>query len=317
MIKFRTKSGALLGIKHYHQYVVMSPRGHWMGYDSEPIYNTYGWERQFDMPDEVILLEPGNSVLWKDTKEKVDLHRETKMYCPSCGNLVIETHDQSDVRFCGRVKCYEWITANMPPIQKCVIFGGGTFNHIACHLSLAAPAFGATAKKTASMFEAMQTGMECELVLTKMADPTSDLVTTEDVARYVDQLLINPCVKMIVMNSAICDFEIENPSDQARLSSQVDYPVVLKGIKTKIIATIKEKRPDIVVCGFKTTHGDTRQEQIDKATASMQVSNLDLVLANDLQTRSNILVSRSTVYYDDRDSLLRRMLRIAVSKCSR
>lgn len=28
--------------------------------------------------------------------------------------------------------------------KKCIIIGGGTFNHVRCHLALAAPAFGET-----------------------------------------------------------------------------------------------------------------------------------------------------------------------------
>jgi hypothetical protein len=318
MLTFRTKCGTLLGIKTYHEYVVMNPRGIWYGYDSEPVYNSYGWERQFDMPDELTVLELGRgSVNWKDSKEKI-VHKpelSTKMFCPCCGNLVLESLDQSDVMFCGRFKCYEWIKSNTPVTKKCVIFGGGTFSHVSCHLALAAPAFGETARKMSSMFVAMKTGMDCELVLTKMADPTSDLITSNDVSTYVDQLLTDMSVKIVVMNAAICDFEMDSPSDEARLSSQKDYPATLKGVKTKIIAKIKSVRPDIIVCGFKTTHGATRQEQLDKATESMKSSGIDMVLANDLETRSNVLVS-GRCYYDDRDSLLRRMLMVAVSKCS-
>lgn len=201
-------------------------------------------------------------------------------------------------------------------MNKCVIIGGGTFNHISCHLSLAAPAFGQTARDMARWFPQITKDMECVLTLTKMADHTSALVTNQDVMAYVASLLTDPLVKIIVLNAAICDFEIESPSEETRLSSKKDYPVVMKGITSKIIGGIKALRPDIVVCGFKTTHGATQEEQVEKAFQSQTSNSLDLVLANDLETRKNILVSKGgRVFLDDRTALLRRMLQHAVALC--
>lgn len=175
-------------------------------------------------------------------------------------------------------------------MHKVVVFGGGTFNHVAAHLSLAAPAFGETAKQLHRMFN--DTNMlESHLVLTKMADSNSKLITNDDVAACVDEMLKDPLVKAVVMNAAICDFEMDNPSPDPRLSSSKDYTVTLKGIQGKILATIQQKRPDIVVVGFKTTYGATKVEQVAKAFASMAASKLDIVLANDLDTRENILVT--------------------------
>jgi len=177
-------------------------------------------------------------------------------------------------------------------MNKCVIIGGGTFNPIACHLALAAPAFGATARDMGRWFPDITCDMECVVKLTKMADHTSNLMTNDDVAAYVRDLLGDPLVKIIVLNEAICDFGIENPSEETRLSSQKDYPVVMKGITSKIISGIKAFRPDIIVCGFKTTHGATRLEQETRAEQSMESNNLDFILANDLATRRNMLLAK-------------------------
>lgn len=175
--------------------------------------------------------------------------------------------------------------------HKVVVLGGGTFNHISCHLALAAPAFGETAKKLVAMFEEND-ALEPQLVLTKMADSYSTLITNADVEKYIREVVLpNKDVKVVVMNAAICDFEAENPSNEARLSSSRDYTVTLKGVQGKILSTIRAVRPDIVVVGFKTTHGATKTEQVAKAFASMNASNLDIVLANDLDTRENILVT--------------------------
>lgn len=200
-------------------------------------------------------------------------------------------------------------------MKKCVIIGGGTFNHISCHLALAAPAFGQTARDMARWFPQITKDMECILTLTKMADHTSALVTNQDVMAYVASLLTDPLVKIIVLNAAICDFEIENPSEETRLSSKQDYPVVMKGITSKIIGGIKALRPDIVVCGFKTTHGATRREQEEKAVNSMLTNNLDFVVANDLGTRCNMLITDHCVVIDERYKLLNQMLDWAVHKC--
>lgn len=191
--------------------------------------------------------------------------------------------------------------------HKVVVFGGGTFNHISCHLALAAPAFGGTAKKLHHMFTD-NGALESHLVLTKMADPNSTLITNADVARCVDELLKDPAVKVIIMNAAICDFEIDNPGE-ARLSSSQDYPVTLKGIQGKIISTIRERRPDIIVVGFKTTHGASAVEQLAKASASMHNSQLDFVFANDVGTRNNILLTHELrVYQGSREFLLDQLI---------
>lgn len=201
-------------------------------------------------------------------------------------------------------------------MNKAVIIGGGTFNHISCHLALAAPAFGQTARDMARWFPQITKDMECILTLTKMADHTSALVTNQDVMAYVASLLTDPLVKIIVLNAAICDFEIESPSEETRLSSKQDYPVVMKGITSKIIGGIKALRPDIVVCGFKTTHGATPAEQCALALRSKASSGIDLIVANYLGTRTNIFISESgRMFYDNRQALLRRMLQHAVALC--
>lgn len=187
--------------------------------------------------------------------------------------------------------------------HRVVVLGGGTFNHISCHLSLAAPAFGTTAKQLHQLFTNGGI-LESQLVLTKMADTTSTIITNDDVALYVERMLEDFSVKVVIMNAAICDFEIENPGAD-RLSSSQDYPVTLRGIQGKILSTIRQARPDIVVAGFKTTHGATKMEQLAKAAASIHNSGLDFVLANDVATRNNILLTHALeVHQDERGALL-------------
>lgn len=191
--------------------------------------------------------------------------------------------------------------------DKVIVIGGGTFNHVSCHLALAAPAFGTTAKQLHQMF--VDNGMmESQLVLTKMADPASTLVTNDDVQRYVDEMVTDFSVKAVIMNAAICDFEMDNPGG-SRLSSSQDYPVMLKGVNGKIISTIRARRPDIILAGFKTTHGDSPVSQLAKASASMAASGLDFVLANDVGTRNNILLTNGLrVYQGSREFILDKLV---------
>jgi hypothetical protein len=193
-------------------------------------------------------------------------------------------------------------------MSRVVVFGGGTFNTISCHLALAAPAFGETAKRLVKMFENNGT-LEPQLCLTKMADSYSTLMTNEDIDRYLREVILpDEDVKAIIMNAAICDFEIVNPTDEARLSSSKDYDVTLVGIKTKIMACIKQRRPDIVVAGFKTTHGASKVEQVAKAFSSMHASDLDMVLANDLDSRCNILITKDLTIQEGRREFLLEQL---------
>lgn len=193
--------------------------------------------------------------------------------------------------------------------HKVVIFGGGTFNPIAAHLALAAPAFGETAKRLHRMFDNADI-LESQLVLTRMADPYSTIMTNEDMDRYVREVLVkDQSVKVVIMNAAICDFEMDNPSDEARLPSGKDYTGTLKGVRGKVLSTIRQARPDIILAGFKTTHGASASIQLMRAAASMAASDLDFVLANDLQTRSNLMLDRFLhIYRGQREELLEQMV---------
>lgn len=192
--------------------------------------------------------------------------------------------------------------------NRVVVFGGGTFTPVACHLALAAPAFGETAKRIHKMFEDNGT-LESQLVLTKMADSNSLLVTNADVEHFIlDVLLPDEGVKAIVMNAAICDFYMENPSKEARLSSSQNYHVTLEGIQGKMLTLIKQRRPDIIVVGFKTTHGASKVEQVAKAFTSMHNSNLDMVLANDVDSRNNILITKDLTIQEGRREFLLEQL---------
>jgi hypothetical protein len=79
-------------------------------------------------------------------------------------------------------------------MPKIIVIGGGTFSHVRNHLSLCASAFGETARTLAETLRAEvrkrgQRFYGVDLYLTKMADPTSKLVTNEDVDKLLDKLI--------------------------------------------------------------------------------------------------------------------------------
>ena len=207
-------------------------------------------------------------------------------------------------------------------MYKCVVIGGGTFSKVACHLALATPAFGNTARQLKTYIDALESPcVDAHLTLTKMADSDSNLITNEDVGDYIDKLLTDQSVKVVIMNVALCDFSMENPSEESRLSSLNNYKVELKSVSNKVINDIKRSRPDIFVVGFKTTHGDTPTEQCSKAFNLISKSGADLVLANDVKSYNNILITKTlSVREGSREDLLQSISSIVVkyaeeSKC--
>lgn len=199
--------------------------------------------------------------------------------------------------------------------KKIHVIGGGTFSHVRSHLAIAAPAFGTTARKLKELYEDESTDMEVVLHLTKMADPNSDIVTNEDVSDLVDKIIADYSTKIVVFNPAMVDFrgsigDEESGKYSARLSSKKEYSLQLTPSQ-KIISEIRRTRKDIFLIGFKTTSGASVQEQFSKGLELMKTSHVNLVLANDLVTRNNIIITPEEVWYHEttnRDEALKNLV---------
>lgn len=200
--------------------------------------------------------------------------------------------------------------------KEILILGGGTFNFIRNHLALAAPAYGATAKKLNQMIP------DSKLVLTKMADPNSILETNDDVKKFLEKEIANPKLGVIVMNVAVCDFEAqigEVPSGKyaKRLkTAEGNVNVDLKP-SDKLLKMIRQKRPDIFLVGFKTTTGATEDEQFLTALKMMKSVKCNLVLANDVVTRTNMVITAEETIYGqstDRDKTLKELVEMLLMR---
>ena len=185
--------------------------------------------------------------------------------------------------------------------RRTVIIGGGTFSHIRTHLSLAAPAFGTTAK-------AIQNKLyNSELYLTKMASSSSGLVTNEDVSKFVDRLIADPAIGTIVMNVAMCDFEgqigeVESDKYAERLRTENGDVQLTLTPTEKVISRIRKERPDIFLVGFKTTAGESSMGQFMTALKFMKNVKCNLVLANDVITRNNMIITPEETRYGETTS---------------
>lgn len=191
-----------------------------------------------------------------------------------------------------------------------LILGGGTFYHVRNHLSIAAPAFGTTAKWLHE-----QLG-NSDLVLTKMADAASHLETNADVKAFVEQYLAKKTLRCIIMNVALCDYEgtigtLASDKYAQRLQSRAGKQRMDLVPSDKVIASVKKQRSDVFLVGFKTTTNCSPAEQQAAAYRMLSESKGDLVLANDTVTRHNLLINAKNeclIASDDRMEVLKRLV---------
>lgn len=172
------------------------------------------------------------------------------------------------------------------------ILGGGTFSHVRNHLSLAAPAFGETARRIGDLYNG---NTSVQLHLTKMANPLSSIVTNQDVATIVEQLIADPTTHVIYFNVALCDFhgEIQGvPSGKhaERLQSRGELPSIELKLADKLIKRIRSERKDIFLVAFKTTCGASIKDQYIAGLNLLKENSVNLVLANDTLTRQNMII---------------------------
>lgn len=207
------------------------------------------------------------------------------------------------------------------------IYGGGTFSYVRTHLALAMPAFGETAKRLKVLCEERFDNMDVNLHLTKMADSTSNLVTNEDVEAHVLALKEDFNTKVIFFNVGMTDFDGEINENKRpsffvpqpkgvsnkyapRLNSNKEYLLTLFP-KNKVVKQIRENRKDIFLVAFKTTSGATEQEQYLAGLNLMKKNSCNLVLANDVKTRINMIITPEEAKYHittDRNEALKQLV---------
>lgn len=203
--------------------------------------------------------------------------------------------------------------------KKVVIMGGGTISHVRAHMALAAPAYGKTAKTLYAMAKDKFPNMDVELVLTKMADSSSNLETNQHVSDYVDSLVNDNTTKIVFFNCAMCDYDgqigdVESGKYSKRLSTKEGNTTINLTPADKVISKIRKHRKDIFLVGFKTTCDATRDQMFAKGLDLLKRASCNLVVINDIHTRTTFIVTPEEGVYGldmDRDQVLREALDIA------
>jgi len=196
--------------------------------------------------------------------------------------------------------------------KKVVIIGGGTVSHIRAHLGLAAVAYGTTARRLRDLCEAYSDKLDVELILTKMANSGRGKVeTVEDVDGLVENWRADAATKIVFFNAALLDYEgvildretpffggkSEGGKYSGRLHSREGNQLMQLEPTDKLIKKIRDGRKDIFVVGFKTTCGATENEQYIAGLNLLKESSCNLVLANDVKTRLNMIISPEEARY--------------------
>jgi hypothetical protein len=204
-------------------------------------------------------------------------------------------------------------------MKKVHIIAGGTVFHVRS-LALCAPAYGTTGRKLAELC-ARQDKLDVCLHLTRMAGGDQDLETNADVMRLLDRLAEDPDTKIVFMNAALCDYTgfIEtadlNGKYGPRLSTRENPSVAMRlEAAPKVIGRVRRRRKDIFLVGFKTTVGAVADEQYLAALYLVKEASCNLVLANDTQTRLNLVVTPEEARYHvtrDRDEALAGLVEMA------
>lgn len=207
------------------------------------------------------------------------------------------------------------------------IIGGGTVSHVRNHLALCAPAYGRTARRLQELCAVSD--MDVRLHLTKMAGGDV-LETNRDIAALLSRLVDDPTTKIIFMNAALVDFAgaiglVPSGKHAERLRSRGDdleLPWLNERVahlfpQPKLLGEIRKTRKDIFLVGFKTTTGASEDEQYFAALRLLKESSCNLVLANDVVTRTNMVVCPEEARYHvtkDRDEALKGLVDMALKR---
>lgn len=217
----------------------------------------------------------------------------------------------------------------MPKVHY--VIAGGTFVDVAPHLSLAAPAFGRVGRALApelleALEEAGERDAQVRLVLTRMAvggadrdaadlalfaeAGIEDLRTNGDLARLIDRLVAREDTRSIVMAAATCDFAPSSlapaypfargfgKKEHPRLSSDARHELDLEPTE-KVVRRVRRVRKDVFLVGFKTTAGAAAEEQYLKGLKLLKQASCNLVLANDVRTGRNMVITPEQARYHE------------------
>lgn len=216
-------------------------------------------------------------------------------------------------------------------MKKIKIFGGGTINHVRSHLALCAPAYGNTAQMINEVIGGLtkdSDDFKVEVNLSRMSNPENyAFESNDDLEILLKKSVEDPDTKIIFMSAAVCDFnghilDEDDPDESvpikysSRLQSENGYRMLLEPAN-KLIGEIRKYRKDIFLVGFKTTCGATEDEQFLYGLQLLKKNSCNLVLANDVKTRSNMVITPEQARYSfgtDRNKAIEELCKMSISR---
>lgn len=216
-------------------------------------------------------------------------------------------------------------------MKQIYILGGGTFSDIRCHNSLAARAFGETAIKLEKLFneelvrQNLDNKYNVKLILTRMAQPHNNeynIINNEDVKSLLKDIIADPNTEVIIQNMALCDFDgqvgdVPSGKYAPRLKTKNGKVEMVMTPSEKLIGMIRKERKDIFAVGFKTTTDADKKGQYLAGLELLKNNSLNLVLANDINTRNNMIIApEETIYSEtiDRNNVLEFLVKMTISR---
>lgn len=230
-------------------------------------------------------------------------------------------------------------------MRKIHIIGGGTVAHVRPHLALCAPAYGSVVRK---LFDAITCAEDADeylvhLYTTKMAGNRHqiwtarsgiedevyppNLETNADIAKLLEFIVKDEAPSIVFLPAALCDFEPASFEQGAQGTTYVgkehprlrsDEAIHLMLVPAaKVIQRVRKTRKDIFLVGFKTTTGAEKQEQFDAGLRLLKQSSCNLVLANDLETKLNMVITPEQASYyvsTDRRHTLRQLVGMTLQR---
>ena len=193
--------------------------------------------------------------------------------------------------------------------QRVHIIGGGTIAPVRTHLALTAEAYGTTARQLQEICDNYSDQYDVNMHLTKMANMgKGNLRTNDDISQLVNGLVEDDLTKIIFFNPALVDYNgsvLDSNGDRTvsgryaeRLKTREDDSVYMHLTPSqKIISDIRKERKDIFVVGFKTTSGASEDEQYIAGLNLLKGSSVNLVLANDVKERRNMIITPEEARY--------------------
>ena len=188
-------------------------------------------------------------------------------------------------------------------MKEVLIVGGGTSYPIKNHLSLSAPAYGSTARRLEKLCKDFFPDLRIVTALTKMADPSSDIETYDDLAEFTRTWAQNRTLKIVFYNPAVVDFIPKVPAEferNTRLSSKHNYSIELKPLPKLIHifrGTEHANRKDVFVVGFKQTYQSSEEAQYKAGLEMLKKNQINLVLANDTFSHVNMIITPEEASY--------------------